>query len=269
MDEPEISGKRSNESSLRIEDFPRRPNKKAEESDIPVELLENNLTRLSLVDNVWASGVCHRWMAVAKSFRVSNKHPWIMYHSWMYKTNELYDPLERKSHYLRLSGIKYRLVCYCNDSWLLLYSHVRLSLTFYSPYTQKAVELPQMDFPSKLAAFSTAPNTPGCIVTALMQLQPHVIAISTYHPGDAAWTVNHFENPELFISSNPNQWTFCNGHFYCLSQSGQLACYDTDNSAWSVVPVERPECIRVNLLDIGERAMHMAEHAGDIYLIYA
>ncbi|XP_051143401.1 F-box protein At3g56470-like [Andrographis paniculata] len=220
-----ISGKRSNKSCLRINDFPRRPNKKAEESNIPVELLQNILTRLSLVDNLQASGVCHRWMAVAKSIRVSNKHPWIMYHSWMSKKNEFYDPHERKSHYLRLSGIKYRLICYSNNSWLLLYSHIRLSLTLYIPYTQKC--------------------------------------------GDASWTVNHFENLEPFVSSNPNQWTFCNGRFYCLSQSGQLECYDPDNSACSVVPVERHECIRANPLDIGERVMYMAEHAGDIYLTYA
>ncbi|XP_051146369.1 F-box/kelch-repeat protein At1g57790-like [Andrographis paniculata] len=178
-------------------------------------------------------------MAVAKSVLVSNKHPWIMYHLWMYKITEFSNPLERESHYVRLSGIKYRLVCYCKDRWLLL----------YSLYTQKAVELPQMDFPSKLAAFSAAPNTLGCIVIALMQLQPHVIAISTYRPGDEAWTVNHFKNAEPFVSSNPNQWTFCNGRFYCLSQSGQLGCYDPDNSAWSVLPLERPECIRANPLD--------------------
>ncbi|XP_051143402.1 F-box protein At3g56470-like [Andrographis paniculata] len=162
----------------------------------------------------------------------------------MNKTNEFYDPVERKSHFLRQSGIKYRLICYCKNCWLSLYSRVCLSLTLYSLYTQKAVGLPKMDFPKKLAALSAASNTPGCIVITLMQLQPHVITISKYRLGGAAWTVNHFENLEPFVSRSPNQWTFCNGRFYCLSQSSQLACYDPDNSACFVVPVERLECIR-------------------------
>ncbi|KAK8315417.1 hypothetical protein V6Z12_D01G240200 [Gossypium hirsutum] len=98
-------------------------------ADLPVELLELILCRLTLEDNVRASAVCRRWHKVAVAVRVVNQSPWLMYFPKYGSLYEFYDPAERKTYSLELPELQGSRACYTKDGWLLLYrprNHVLL-----------------------------------------------------------------------------------------------------------------------------------------------
>ncbi|KAL7247783.1 hypothetical protein ACSBR2_002653 [Camellia fascicularis] len=237
-------------------------------SELPTELLELIMSHLTLKENICASVVCKRWFSIAVSVQVVNQPPWIMYFPKFGDLYEFYDPAQRKSYSLELPQLHGSRVCYTKDGWLLLYRPQTRRVFFFNPFTQELIKLPKFEMTYQIVAFSSAPTSPGCIVFTVKHISPTVVAISTCHPGATEWTTVNYHNRLPFVSSIWNKLVFCNGLFYCLSLTGWLGVFDTQERTWIIRVVPPPKCPVNFYAKNWWKGKFMVEHEGDIFVIY-
>lgn len=237
-------------------------------ADLPVELLEAILSPLILTDNIRASAVCKRWHSVARSVRVENQSPWLMYFPKSGNCYEFYDPVQRKTYSLELPELDGCCVCYTKDGWLLLYRPKNRLLFFFNPFTRELIKLPRFEMTHQIVAFSCAPTSTGCIIFTVKHVSSTIVAISTCYPGAKDWTTVHYENRSLFVCSIWNKLVFCNGLFYCLSLTGWLGVFDPVLCSWNVLEVPPPKCLESFFAKNWWKGKFMTEHQGNIFVIY-
>ncbi|XP_031247240.1 F-box/kelch-repeat protein At1g57790-like [Pistacia vera] len=237
-------------------------------SDLPPELLELIMSRLTLEANVRASVVCKNWHGPAVSVRVVNQSPWLMYFPRYGNLYEFYDPSRRKTYSFELPELYGSRVCYTKDSWLLLYKMRTHRVFFFNPFTRDMIKLPRFELTYQIVAFSCAPTSADCVVFTVKHISPTVVAISTCHPGATEWVTNNYQNRLPFVSSIWNKLVFCNGLFYCLSLTGWLGVYDPLKRDWGVLVVPPPKCPENFFAKNWWKGKFMAESKGDILVIY-
>nr|GEV65004.1 hypothetical protein [Tanacetum cinerariifolium]GEV79337.1 hypothetical protein [Tanacetum cinerariifolium] len=237
-------------------------------SFLPVELLEFIVSQLTLRDNIRTSAVCKRWLSVALSVRVVNKPPWLMYFPKLGHRFEFYDPSQRKTYSLELPELHGCRICYNKDGWLLLYKPRTQRVLFFNPFTREMIKLPKFEMAYQIVAFSTSPKSPSCNVFTVKHVSPTVVAISTCHPRALVWTTVNYHNRLPFVSSIWNKLVFCNGLFYCLSLTGWLGVYDPLELTWTIRIIPPPKCPDNFFAKNWWKGKFMAEHKGDIYVIY-
>ncbi|RDX83872.1 F-box protein, partial [Mucuna pruriens] len=233
-------------------------------SDLPTELLELILSRLSLDDNIRASVVCKRWHSAATSVCVVNQSPWLMYFPKFGDWYEFYDPVQRKTYSIELPELSGSRVCYTKDGWLLLYRPRTHRMFFFNPFTQEIIKLPRFEMSYQIVAFSCAPTSSDCVLFTVKHVSPTVVAISTCYPGATEWTTVSYQNRLPFVSSIWNKLVFCNGIFYCLSLTGWLGVFDSSERTWSVLSVPPPKCPKNFFAKNWWKGKFMTEHEGDI-----
>ncbi|KAF9680872.1 hypothetical protein SADUNF_Sadunf06G0166800 [Salix dunnii] len=237
-------------------------------SDLPIELLELILCRLSLEDNIRSSVACKRWNTAAISVRVVNQSPWLMYFPKFGNMYEFYDPSQRKTYSLELPELYGSRVCYTRDGWLLLYRPRTHRVFFFDPFSQEVVKLPRFELTYQIVAFSCAPSSNTCVVFTVRHVSPTIVAISTCHPGATEWVTVNYQNRLPFVSSIWNKIVFCNGFFYCLSLTGWLGVFDPIERTWNVLAVPPPKCPENFFAKNWWKGKFMSEHNGDILVIY-
>ncbi|KAL7137360.1 hypothetical protein ABFS83_10G086100 [Erythranthe nasuta] len=238
------------------------------QTDLPTELMELILSQLTLKDNIRASVVCKRWLSVALSVRKSNKPPWLMFFPKFGNLYEFYEPSKRKTYFLDLPELNGSRICYARNGWLLLYKPRTQSVFFFCPYTRDSIALPNLELTYQIVAFSDAPTAASCIVFTVKHVSPTVVAVSTCRPGATAWATTNYQNRLPFVSSIWNKLVFCKGMFYCLSLTGWLGVYDPQKSTWAVHSVAPPKCPENFFVKNWWKGKFMAEHDGDIFVIY-
>ncbi|KAG9144713.1 hypothetical protein Leryth_021656 [Lithospermum erythrorhizon] len=237
--------------------------------NMPMELLELIISRLTLEENLRASVVCKRWLKAAISVRVADKPPWLMLASTCDDDLiEFYDPRTRKSYWLDLPELRGCRACHTRDGWLLLYSFQTQSISLLSPYTRELIKLPTLELASQVVAFSAAPTTTSCIVLTIKNISRGLVAISTWRPGGSEWTTVNFQNRLPFVSSTWNKLVCCNGLFYFLSLTGWLGVYNPEEQSWVIRTVPPPECRDFIFAKNWWKGRFMAEHHGDLYIMY-
>lgn len=236
--------------------------------ELPTELLESIILRLTLIDNIRASAVCKQWLAVATSVRVVNKPPWLMFSPKSGDLVEFYDPMQRKSHWLELPELSGSTICYSKDGWLLVYKPRIQCLMFIEPYTRQSIKLPKFQVAYQVVAFSAAPTSASCIVFTVKHISPTIIAVSTCRPGATQWTTVNFRNRLPFVSSIWNKLVFSNGVFYCLSLTGWLGVYDPKKRTWSIHVMPPPKCPETFFAKNWWKSKFMAENNGEIFVVY-
>ena len=237
-------------------------------SDLPTELLELIVSRLTLEDNVRVSVVCKRWHSVAISVRVVNQSPWLMYFPKSGNLYEFYDPSLRKTHSIELPELNGSRVCYTKDGWLLLYRPRSHRMFFFNPFTREVIKLPRFELTYQIVAFSCAPTSTSCILFTVKHVSPTIVSISTCHPGATEWVTVNCQNRLPFVSSIWNKLVFCDGLFYCLSLTGWLGVFDPLEHTWSVLSVPPPKCPENFFAKNWWKGKFMAEHKGEILVIY-
>lgn len=243
-------------------------NEKSVVYNLPMELLELIISRLTLKQNLRASVVCKRWLKAAMSVRVADKPPWLMFFSTCGALVEFYDPLTRKSYWLELPELRDCRVCYARDGWLLLYGPQTQSIFFFSPYTRELIDLPSLELDNQIIAFSAAPTSTSCTVFTVKHVSPTLVAISTWQPGQCEWTTVNHQNRLPFVSSMWNKLVYCNRLFYCLSLTGWLGVYNPEDHSWVIRAVPPPKCPASFFVKSWWKGKFMAEHNGDLYVMY-
>ncbi|KAK4480831.1 hypothetical protein RD792_011682 [Penstemon davidsonii] len=245
-----------------------KPNEEQTQSELPTDLLEAILSRLTLRDNIRASAVCKSWLAVAISVRISDKPPWLMFFPKFGDLYEFYDPSKRKTYWLELPELHGSRICYAKDGWLLLCKPRTQRVFFFCPYTRDMIKMPNLELTYQIVAFSASPTSPDCMLFTVKHVSPTVVAVSTCRPGATEWTTVNYPNRLPFVSSIWNKLIFCKGLFYCLSLTGWLGIYNPEKSTWAVHSVPPPKCPENFFVKNWWKGKFMAEHNGDIYVIY-
>lgn len=235
---------------------------------LPTELLELIISQLTLKDNICISAVCKKWHSVAVSVRVVKKSPWIMHFPKHGELFEFYDPCQRKTYLIELPELRSCRVCYAKDSWILLYKSITQRLLFFNPFTRELIKLPKFELSYQIVAFSSAPTSPNCLVFTVKHVSPTVVSISTCHPRATQWSTVNYRNRLPFVSSIWNKLVFSNGIFYCLSLTGWLGIYDTQEHTWTVCGVPPPKCPENFYSKNWWKGKFMTEYKGDILVIY-
>lgn len=238
------------------------------EVELPTEIMESIISRLTLIDNIRASAVCKDWLQVTKSVRVVNKPPWLMFCPKSGDLVEFYDPLQRKSYWLEVPELSGTRICYAKDGWLLVYKPRTQCLIFINPFTRQSIKLPKFEVTYQVVAFSAAPTSSCCIVFTVKHVSPTIIAVSTCCPGATRWTTTNFRNRLPFVSSIWNKLVFCDGLFYCLSLTGWLGVYDSQKQTWAIHVLPPPRCPENFFVKSWWKSKFMAEHNGEIFVVY-
>lgn len=178
-----------------------------------------------------ASAVCQSWLQPAVSVRKSKKPPWLISYPEPNSSSgdmifQLYDPLNRKMHYLELPELRGSRICYSKGDWLIF---------FFSPYTREKIKIAKFSLADHLIAFSDPPASATCALFTLS----HVAAVSTCHPWAAGWTTVHYHSPTPFPSSIWNKLVFSKGLFCCFSLAGWLGVYGHEHGTWTVSSEEQ------------------------------
>ncbi|KAI9090603.1 hypothetical protein K1719_028456 [Acacia pycnantha] len=238
-------------------------------SDLPEELLELTLSRLTLADNVRASAVCKRWNSSASAVRVVNQSPWLMRFPKIGDWYEFYDPVHRKTYCQEFAELAGSILCCAKDGWLLLYRLRSHRVFFFNPFTREVIKLPTFVMTYQMIAFSCAPTSPGCVVFTVKHVTHLLAAISTCHPGASEWTTVNYQNRLPFVSSCWNKIVFCNGLFYCLSFAGELGVFDPVERVWNVLAAPSLKCPgNCFFAKSWWKVKFMAEHEGGIVVIH-
>lgn len=245
--------------------------KKQTWDDLPSELLELILSRLIVADNIRASAVCKIWHSVATSVRVVNQSPWLMNIQKCSHWYEIYDPVQRKTHFIQFPELKDCRVCYTKEGWLLLYRcPQRYPFFFFNPFTRELIKLPRFDRTCKVefAAFSCSPKSTGCVVFVAQDVSSTVLTISTCSPEANEWKTANYQKGSHFSYSALPQIVVFKGLFYCLSPTGWLGVFDPYDSTWSILEVLPPKCLESFSAKTCQPCEFFNEHEGHIFLIY-
>ncbi|KAG5378104.1 hypothetical protein IGI04_025946 [Brassica rapa subsp. trilocularis] len=237
--------------------------------NIPSELLQEILSRLSLRSNIQASAVCKTWCEAAVSVRKLQPRPWLFYQLRGLENGNyiLLDPSRSQAYEFSFPALKGSVLSYSKDGWLLVKkTHALSYLVFlFNPFTGKRIFLPKVSLTSGYClAFSAAPTSSSCLVISCNYTSiPSYIMINTWRPGETAWTTHRFKNQ--LPGGGLNDCVVSNGMFYCLSTCGYLGVFDPPRATWNILPA-RP-CLAFPQVDITRR-MLMTEHEGDIFVMF-
>ncbi|CAF2112199.1 unnamed protein product [Brassica napus] len=230
--------------------------------DFPYDLLQLVVSHLPLKDNIRASTVSKTWHEACLSVRIPDKPPWLIYFSKTEESScELYDPSMQKRYYLSFPELSGSRVCHSNEGWLLMYNPNSFQLFFFSPFTHDRIPLPPlwMAYDQRMA-FSCAPTSSTCLLFTVTNVTLDNITVKTCYPNAEEWNTFVFKN-QLPVSTF-EQIVFSNGVFYCLTNTGHLSIFDPSSSSWNVFLPRLP------LEHHGSNGCFMAQHQGEIFLIY-
>ncbi|XP_050379545.1 LOW QUALITY PROTEIN: F-box/kelch-repeat protein At1g57790-like [Argentina anserina] len=244
-------------------------------SELPKDLLEVMVSRLSLHDNIRTSGVCKssvysskRWHLAANAMRVVNRPPLLMFCSRDGEKFKFYDPSQRRIQPVKFPQLVYSKVCCSKDGWLLLYNPTYIRAFFFNPFTQDEVKLPTYDLDHQIVAFSAPPTFTSCIVFTIKHVSSTSVNISTCRPGAKEMTTVQYQNRLPFVSSIWNKLVFCNDLFYCQSLTGWVGVFNPHERTWTVLSVPPPKCPDRFLAKNWWKGNFLSEKHGSILVIY-
>ncbi|KAK0606278.1 hypothetical protein LWI29_036079 [Acer saccharum] len=186
--------------------------------NLPGNVLISIIECLCYVDQIYFRAVCKDWRSkVYGSVRYSDNIPWILAVSkkdissnlFVSISNQcyLYDPIHKQKYTIENQILYGAHIHASKFGWLLLSTNIRSTyfFRFYSPFTNKIIELPALDmkisagkiFTNVIATFSTAPTSSDCVICVLSTGPPkkdvygtsffEEFCVSTCSPGGKIW----------------------------------------------------------------------------------
>ncbi|TXG65511.1 hypothetical protein EZV62_006786 [Acer yangbiense] len=154
--------------------------------NLPGNVLISIVERLCYVHQIYFLAVCKDWRSkIYGLVRHSDNFPWILAASmedtlsrkFVSNSNQcyLYDPIHKQKYTIENQILDGAHIHASKFGWLLLSRNIWSTyfiFSFYSPFTNKIVELPALDmeisagkiFTNVMATFSTAPTSSDCVI---------------------------------------------------------------------------------------------------------
>ncbi|XVF30702.1 hypothetical protein REPUB_Repub16aG0080900 [Reevesia pubescens] len=219
-------------------------------SDLPVDILNLITGRLpTIVDQIRFRFVCKNWhLAIVHPYE--RNIPWILGHLWHFDFNNGGAMAQLISFHIPSPNHQFHIknnivtqeqefcgagICASKYGWLLLQqSHKAF---FYSPFSRKAIKLPNMKISFNRATFSSSPTSPDCICFAIQSSKSsNKIGISICSPGDLQWCTIALDGFKKAVEDV----VYSNGNFYCVFSGGVLGAFCVAAHDWSVLTAMEP-----------------------------
>ncbi|XP_059635676.1 F-box protein At4g00893-like [Cornus florida] len=215
--------------------------KKRSWADLPQELLEQIMTRLSFTDQIRFRATCKELKSVARTLPM-DQLPWLVSYdndednggsytlcppSNIYTYTFRIEPEDPA--YMIFNPIK---VCASNFGWLLLYEFPHKLLFFFNPFKNEVIELPPLEVQHcEVASFSSPPTQPDCIIFVLDNSCSDT-KITICPLKDKKWTMyefdTHFHPVENVV--------YFKRSFYCAEINGALGVFNLEERKWKTLP---------------------------------
>ncbi|KAJ3694785.1 hypothetical protein LUZ60_000162 [Juncus effusus] len=212
-------------------------------ADIPTDLLELLLSKLSLVDCIYIPTVCKSWSCVPNHLQEAKVWPWLMYCLKDSNLCKFIDPLYGKEYSMDLKFLGFDsdkiALHFSKDGWVLVScgNGNNISISIINPFTRRVVKLPSCSLcsDSHSLSFSSVPTSPDFVVFGIT-----FFALFTWRPGQEKWNdLNGSSNPGNFYFARNNPVFFL-GEVYCLGRTGNLAVFDLETMECEVLDWPEP-----------------------------
>ncbi|TXG65510.1 hypothetical protein EZV62_006785 [Acer yangbiense] len=235
-------------------------------SNLPGDVLISIVERLCYVHQIYFLAVCKDWRSkIYGLVRHSDKSPWILAASndedtppWKFVSNSnqcyLYDPIHKQKYTIENQILDGAHIHASKFDWLLLSTNIKSTyfFSFYSPFTNKVIELPALDmeissgkiFTDVRATFSTAPTSSDCVICVVSTEPPkkevsfihsffEEFCVSSCSPGGKTW------NNVLLGTNGDRYCTWINSRIAHLDGVIYFTFIDVD-SMWGVMGAFKP-----------------------------
>ncbi|XWS58585.1 hypothetical protein CRYUN_Cryun08bG0046900 [Craigia yunnanensis] len=219
-------------------------------SDLHVDILNLIIGRLPMIiDQIRFRFVCKNWH-LAKVPQYETNLPWLLGHLWHFDLRNGGAMTELSSFYIPSPNNQFHItkiivkeeqeffgaaICASKYGWLLLQkSHKAF---FHSPFSKKAIKLPNMEINFNRATFSSSPTSPDCICFTIgSSKSSDKIQFGICSPGDLEWCTIAVDGFKKAVEDV----VYSNGSFYCVFVGGALGAFYVAGRDWSVLTDMEP-----------------------------
>ncbi|RVX20525.1 hypothetical protein CK203_002786 [Vitis vinifera] len=203
-------------------------------SDLPSDLLTLIALRLTIIELLCFRRICKHWYAAsltasAQIESAPNQKPWLLL-----RGNGSKCLLYKESighYYLDIPEMSGATCIASYQGWLLLFRAA--SIFFLCPFSSAKIALPHFphsQLSDHVAAFSSPPTSPDCIVSVIGRSDAMNLELHLLHRGDKKWTkytlmyhINHFKTITCA--------TYHNGDFYYLDTGTGALTFNVKNKS--------------------------------------
>ncbi|CAL5020474.1 unnamed protein product [Urochloa decumbens] len=247
-------------------------------SSLPVDMVDELVSRLSFIDYLSVRQVCKRWSSISKPAQYSKRYPaypvLMSICSSSAGTFKLFDPITEKGYTLKNSSLVscddyFQMLLFAKHGWVLV---LRGSRYMYAtnPFTGEMLQLPDIPCLHNQfdgISFSSAPKSPDCVVCAIDKTRnaAHNNLVMVWHAGDDQWTKLEIDYNTQFRSSYSNP-VFYHDEFYCLGTRGNQGVFNPHNMTWRVL--DKPGAIIDGDPMPGDQYCHLVEFRDNLIAIF-
>ncbi|CAO2046890.1 unnamed protein product [Urochloa humidicola] len=249
-------------------------------SSLPVDMIDELVSRLSFIDYMNVREVCKRWSSTSKPAQYAKRYPaypvLMSICSSSAGTFKLFDPIMEKEYTLKnsslvSSGDYFQMLLFAKHGWVLV---LRGNTYMYAtnPFTGEMLELPEIPWLGNQfdgISLSSAPNSPDCVVFAIENTrnQEHNgLYVMVWHAGDDQWTkLEMLDDNTQFRTAYSNP-VFYHDEFYCLGTRLNLGVFNPHSRTWRVL--DKPGAILDGDPMPGDQYCHLVEFRDNLIAIF-
>ncbi|CAN6252109.1 unnamed protein product [Urochloa humidicola] len=249
-------------------------------SSLPVDMVDELVSRLSFIDYLNVREVCKRWSSISKPAQYAKRYP--AYPVLMSicpssaGTFKLFDPIIEKEYTLKNSSLAscdgyFQMLLFAKHGWVLV---LRGSRYMYAtnPFTGEMLELPEIpryynQFDG--ISFSSAPKSPDCVVCAIQtthSIGHNDLCVMVWHAGDEDWKKLEIINDNNQFRTAYSNPVFYHDEFYCLGTRGNLGVFNPHNRTWRVL--DKPGAILDGDPMSGDQYCNLLEFRDNLIAIF-
>jgi F-box domain len=231
-------------------------------NDMPSELIELIISKLSVVDCIRLQATCKVWHSLPISLQEVNVWPWLMYFTGDGKYCKFIDPLYGREYVMEMDwlGLDGQVVPhFSKDGWVLV-STESSPLIVINPFTRSAKKLScSCSVYGCSVSFSSVPTSPDF---RLFRNQFYHIYTTC---GMDSWSNGRSAHqPGRPFRGPPSDPFLFRGEYYCLGRTGDLAIYYPDSETWEIL--DRPAGIHEH--DIKAVWYYLMEMEGELISLF-
>ncbi|KAJ3703222.1 hypothetical protein LUZ61_006927 [Rhynchospora tenuis] len=239
-------------------------------NELPIELLELLLLRLSFVDCLRLPSVCKGWSKASSSIQKGKVWPWLMHlPNIKYRSYKFFDPFYCKEYTFKndaLNASDHLALRFSKDGWVVV-TEGNNRVFILNPSTAQVIKLPCLEkYIFDSISFMSVPTSPDFVVYGFFfQICGEFVEISLWRPGEKEWRVLEFRPSIPFFPSSNNVVLF-QGEFYCLGRKGELGVFNPVLECWNVLCKPKPLHFSEPLY--GDEYCHLLELNGNLISVF-
>jgi hypothetical protein len=211
--------------------------------ELPTDLLEFLVSKLSLVDAIRIFAVCKAWNLASDVLPEAKTWPWLLHQEKSDGTYKLLDPLDGKEYTTKIklpSSSFPTQMLYCKDGLVVMLDGNR-AIFLVNPMTQEVLKLPslkELDQGSHNITIMSVLHSPNCVVMGIYTDEKYdAVKMYVWHFGEEEWiAVYDGKLPLRIANTSPVPYL---GMLFFLGETGSLAYFNLVDEAW--VKLDEPE----------------------------